>query len=198
MYQMQYTPPLATPGILLNQDLLPHEWDRVRSRLRNDPSITHADGDVYSTQVITETIESLEHALFDPGNTMLDFMVLATALRYQFGQHHVRLTPAGRNYAIHFVAGQWATPIDRRRKGSSSRPPESANPTCSDTAPPRHPHTAGSDNAPPTADLAPADTHLVDRLEPRSLHYVFQVLCGTRLAIDIPEEPLSNTASETL
>jgi hypothetical protein len=193
MTKFQHTPRLATPGIRLNQDLLPHRWERVRRQLRDEPSIDRTAPTVRSPLVIHETIESLEHALFEPGDTMLDFMVLATALTHQFAERHVRLTPAGRDYAVHFVAGQWAIPVSRRRKrdDSSARTgPRPETPTNRKRSAPQA-HDAGAQAA--ALDLAPAATHMVDQLAPRPFEYVFQSLCGCRIAMDIPDNPLPDS-----
>jgi hypothetical protein len=175
MNHSQPSPRLATPGIVINQDLLPHDWSELRDHLQTDLDITGDETTVESPIVIEEAIESLEFAVLDPGDTRIGFMVLATALRYKFPETHVRLTPAQQNFAVHCVEGEWATPAARRRRTGSQQ-------------------SASNGASVPyvTVDnLPPADTHLVDELRPRSLNYIYQTLSGSKLAIDIPDEPLS-------
>lgn len=182
MHQFQSTPRLATPGILINQRVVPRDWSDLRRAFSNPPSIDRDAADIRSPLVIKETIESLEQALLERGDTPLDFMVLATALRYQFADRHVRLLCDGNRQIdiVHCVDGQWATAasLDDEMVGTEST---GVNNLQADAS-------LNSSGGPPSGEAVDPRTRFAEqatRLTPRSVSFAFQTLCGCRVGVDL-------------
>jgi len=187
MHRFRSTPRLATPGILLNQQVINHNWSRLRHELTNPPSIKHDDDGVKSPLVIKEAIQSLEQALIEPGDTPIDFMVVATALQYQFADHHVRLFRDGSRRAVHFVSGQWAILADPSDDASVTA--LSGGESSQTQSQSSRDHSSSSTRSDVSESVAHAEQSTVD-LVPRPARYVFQALCGCRIGIDLvaPED----------
>lgn len=191
MSQFRSTPRLATPSILINQQVVGNDWPRLWNKFNDPPAIDRSDDSVQSPIVIKEAIQSLEHALIEEGDTPLDFMVLSTALAYQFEDRHVRMFLFNGSQTVHFVDGQWGT--------SATVPDRPRDPAPTAREAPRSPASAGKHEESSwgyTGTDRSQSTEPTVQLVPRPPHFVFQLLCGSRIGLDLvePENELSKPA----
>lgn len=191
MHEFRSTPRLATPGILINQQVVPRDWSSLRRAFNDPPSIDRDAAGVRSPLVIKETIESLEQALLERGDTPLDFMVLATALRYQFADRHMRLLCDGNRQVdiVHCVEGQWATAVSVNDGTERLDSPDPHNPQADASL------NAGRGlSSQKSTKSGPRLREQTTQLTPRSVGFAFQALCGCRVGVDLvdPENGLAS------